>query len=397
MKINQQYIKNTNMKQLYQLLKENDGASRAFLAKKTGLSKTTVSSLVDELIQKDFAADNGAVSGTMVGRKPNHLSLTGEKHCTAAIYWEAGKMTGALVCLDGTVLNKQTLPISSTSQYSKCLRRLFQALSENPGTACEVIGLCILLPAMIDKKNKRILSTILSLENEPFVIENIQNEFKGLPVAFFNDTACMAYAERPHAKQEENTFTYVNLDQGIGAALFVDGKILGGASGTKTQFGHYSVDANGIPCSCGNRGCLEVTIGERALDRLVREGGNTALKDKSPLCYLDIGRAARDSDPAAQQIIRYIADNLAVGLSNLISLFRPAKIILGGSGKNLGTQFIEELTRTIKSHGFQKMVEEVQISYSALGEDACFIGAMEYYFDNCFRFTDDREEEIFLG
>ncbi|SHO54047.1 ROK family transcriptional regulator [Anaerocolumna xylanovorans] len=398
MKINQQYIKNTNMKQLYQLLKDNTVASRAYLAKKTGLSKTTVSSLIDELIQRGFVADNGAALSTMVGRKPNHLSLTGEKHCVAAIYWESEEMTGALVCLDGAVLNKQTLALGGTSQYNKCLRQLFEALLEKRNSSCEIIGLCIILPAMIDKKNKKILSTILSLENETSVIENIRTEFEGFPIAFFNDTACMAYAEKPHTKQEENTFTYVNLDQGIGAALFVDGKILGGASGTKTQFGHYSVDANGMPCSCGNRGCLEVTIGERALDRLVREyGGSTALKEQKTLSYLDIGSAALGGDFAAQRVIRYIAENLAVGLSNLISLFRPEKIILGGSGKGLGTPFLEELTHTIKSHGFQKMVEEVQISYSALGDDACFIGAMEYYFDNCFCFTADSGEQIFLG
>lgn len=398
MKINQQYIKNANMKQLYSLLKNNTGISRASLAKESGLSKTTVSSLIDELIQKGFAADNGAAASSMVGRKPNHLSLTGEKHCVAAIYWEPQSMTGALVSLDGKVAKKQTLSVLDSSLYTGYLYQLFQALTEGEETSCEIIGLCIIMPAMIDKKNKKILSTILSLENETSVIENIRKVFKELPIAFFNDTACLAYAEKLHTRKEENTFTFVNLDQGIGAALFVDGKILGGASGTKTQFGHYSIDTNGMPCACGNRGCLEVTVGERTLGRLAEEaGGSDALKAHTPLSYLDIGQAARKDDPAALSIIRYIADNLALGLSNLISLFRPERIIIGGSGRNLGGQFLEELTRTIKSHGFLRMVEEVQITYSALGEDACFAGAMEYYFDNCFCFTEDRKERIFLG
>ncbi len=401
MKINQQYIKNANMKRVYSVLKNNTDGSRASLARETGLSKTTVSSLIDELILKKFVADNGVAASGMVGRNPNHLSLTGDRHCVAAIYWEPECMRGTLVSLSGNVIQRQSRTIGDNSIYSKELYQLFQALVKRDRTCCQVIGLCIIMPAMIDKKNQRILSTILSLENDTndtSVIENIRKEFGMLPIAFFNDTACLAYAEKLLARQEENTFAYVNLDQGIGAALFVDGKILGGASGTNTQFGHYSVDTNGIPCACGNRGCLEVMVGERALERLLSEcGGSEALKVQDSLGYSDIGRAALSGDPAALGVIHYIADNLAAGLSNLISLFRPERIILGGSGRNLGIQFLEELIHTVKSHGFQRMVEEVQINYSALGEDACFTGAMEYYFDNCFRFTEDMEGRTFLG
>lgn len=398
MKINQQYIKNNNMKQLYYLLKNNACLSRASLAKMTGLSKTTVSSLIDELIQKEFAADNGTASSSLVGRKPNHLSLTGEKHCIAAIYWGPELMTGALIALDGSLFEKQYLSLTSVSGYAKNLNRLFLCLSEKAEGFCRIIGLCIVMPAMLDRENKRILSTVLPLEHELDVVENIRNEIKEVPIAFLNDTACLAYAENPSARQKEDTFAYVNLDQGIGSAFFVDGKLLGGAGGSKTQFGHYSIDAQGITCACGNRGCLEVMIGERALPRLLREGGGSEPLDlKEPLSYADIQIAAMNGDKAAHYAIGYIADNLAAALSNLISLFSPKRIILGGSGRSLGTLFLQELTTIIKNHGFQKMVEVVDIQYSVLGEDACFIGAMEYYFENYFRFTEDMSECIFIG
>lgn len=398
MKINQQYIKNNNMKQLYSLLKNNSCLSRAALAKMTGLSKTTVSSLIDELIQKEYAADNGAAASTLVGRKPNHLSLTGEKHCIAAIYWGAELMTGTLITLDGRLIEKQILSLPSISGYAKYLNQLFLLLAEKTEGLSRIIGLCIIMPAMLDRENKRIISTVLPLEKESEVIENIRKEIKEIPIAFLNDTACLAYAENPSARQKEDTFAFVNLDQGIGSALFVDGKILGGAGGSKTQFGHYSVDTHGIACACGNRGCLEVMIGERALPRLVKDGGGSkVLNIQENLSYADIQTAAAKGDSAAHFAIHYIADNLAVALSNLISLFSPKRIIIGGSGRSLGTLFLQELTATIKNHGFRKMVEVVDIQYSVLGDDACFVGAMEYYFENYFCFTEDMSECIFIG
>lgn len=398
MKINQQFIKNINLKLLYSLLFNNPGASRTSLAKAAGLSKTTVSSLVEELIRKEYIMDSGTTSSAIVGRKPNHLYLTGDRHCVITVCWEADSMNGALVDLDGKVLHKHTITLATTSQYTKYLHSLVDSIQKSGDISVKIIGICIIVPAMIDKKNRKIISTILQIDDEATVVDNIRKEFPELPLAFFNDTACFAYSERIKNRIDDNTFAFINLNQGIGAAFFVDGKMLGDASGTQTQFGHYSVDSKGIQCSCGNHGCLEAMIGEKVLKRLVTDCGNSEIfTDMADIRYMDVGKAAREGDQTAHLAISAIADNLSKGLCNLISLFRPNGIVIGGSGVNLGKEFLDELTVNIKNHGFRKMVDDVQICFSGQGEDACFIGAMHYYFDNCYSFTEDMQGKTFLG
>lgn len=395
MKIDQQYIKNNNIKKIYSLLRENPGTSRAVLAKTAGLSKTTVSTLIDELIQRGYVIDTGTVSTAVVGRNPNYLALAVSRHCIIAVYWEEKQMTGILMDMGGNVLARQSV---SDMDYRTALHQLADILTEEKKNSYELIGMCIIMPAMIDKKSGRIISTILPLHSESDIIGDIRREFPELPLAFLNDTACYAYCEKIARGTEDETLAYINLNQGIGAALFVDGKILGNAGGTQTQFGHYSVDSKGVPCACGNRGCLEAMIGERVLNRLVSDfGGSEMLSGKQPARYQDIAEAAAKNDRTACCVRDFIADNLSKGISNLISLFRPDRIIIGGTGIDLGADFLDRLSCSIKSHGFRKMVDSVEISYSTQGRDACFPGAMRYYFDNCYSFTADMKGRIFLG
>lgn len=398
MKINQQFIKNSNLKLVYSLLMKYPGASRVTLAKMAGLSKTTVSSLVEELIRKGFVVDRGTVASTIVGRKPNHLHLTGDRHCVMVLNWEPGSLTAALVLLNGKVLHKQTIMLPNTSEYCTHMRNLVSNVLSNNTNDTEIIGNCVILSAMIDRATRKIISTILGIDNEEPIIDNVRNVFPDVPLAFFNDTACFAYAEKTVSCIEDNTFAFINLNQGVGAAFFVDGKMFGGASGRQTQFGHFSVDPNGRPCPCGNHGCLEMMIGEKVLGDLVMLcGGSKSLMNQDNIHFINIGNAAMDGDKTACLVIHMIADYLSLGLNNLISLISPSRIVIGGPGVNLGKEFLTELTNNIKSHGFHKMVDGIQLCFSSLGEDACFQGAMQYYFNTYYSFTDDMYGQTFIG
>ena len=101
--INQQLIKNTNLKQIYNLVHQEQGISRAELAKRTKLSKTTVSALVDELLERDFLMDTGTSDSKTVGRKPNSLQLKPERHYVAVLCWEEEQVLGYLTDICGSV------------------------------------------------------------------------------------------------------------------------------------------------------------------------------------------------------------------------------------------------------------------------------------------------------
>jgi Transcriptional regulator/sugar kinase len=306
-------------------------------------------------------------------------------------------LSAALVCLDGTVSAGTSITIADSSGYYDALETIVDEVQKLNRDEARIIGLCMILPAMIDSKNQRILSTVLELGEETEVIPRICEKYPQFPVAFYNDTACYAYAEKIYSGRREESFVFVNMNQGIGAAFFFDGKMFGGANGMQTQLGHYSVEPNGVACSCGNNGCLEVMIGEKALRRVAAEFGADSLLEKQEIRYSDVAETADKGNKEAGMMMNKIADYLSGGLSNLISLIRPDRIVIGGSGAELGENFLRELTNNIKRRGFHRMVNEVDICYSALGKEACQKGAMRYFFDYNYIFTEDINGRIFLG
>lgn len=398
--VNQQVIKNANMKQIYNLIYQKPGISRAALSKHTNLSKPAVSSLVDELIAQRFIYDSGAADTTSVGRRPNSLQLYPEQNYVAVLAYKDNSITLSLVDIVGTSILFESREISSNSSYAKLSYHLVYDFALSKIKQEQLLGISVIVPAMIDSERKEIFTTTMHLPTAPSenIILQLQELFQEFPVAIVNDTACFAYAEKIYTHVTEKDFAFINFNRGIGATLFIGNEMLGKACASYTQFGHYSLDPQGKPCSCGNKGCLELVIGEDSIrERVKAEGRNTALNRISKVTYKDLGQASIYGDLTAQKIICDMADDFSIALNNLICMVHPKLIVLGGKGKELGPLFLEHINQNLKSTGFRRMVDSVGIRYSYLDFDACFNGAMKYFFDIHYNFTQDMAGKFFIG
>lgn len=398
--VNQQLIKNTNLKQIYTCIYQNQGISRAALAKQTNLSKTTVSTLVDELIARGFILDSGTVSDTTaVGRKPNSLEIRTGKYYVLVLRWESGYIDVHLTDIGGMTMPLKRLEVHPEDSYVILSDSCVHEIIPSQIAAERILGICIIVPAMIDMDAEEIYTTSLHLSsNDANVIPRLKKAFSDFSVALLNDTACFSYAEKIYARVNEPDFAFINLDRGIGATLFINNVMLGRATASYTQFGHYSIDPNGKQCACGNKGCLELMISEDSLkERLVNRGCTSALKKKSNISYSDIGQAALYGDFCAVQVIRDIALEFSQALSNLICSVHPKTIIIGGKGHELGALFLDELKKCIQTTSFHRMADSVTIRYSLLDSNSCFSGAMKYFFDIHFQFIEDYSHTFHLG
>ena len=233
---------------------------------------------------------------------------------------------------------------------------------------------------------------------EENLIGALSHAFPEYPVAFLEDTACCAYAEKIYAEIKEENFAFLNFSRGIGATLFIEGNMVGKASGAFTQFGHYSVDPDGPLCVCGNHGCLEALISESKLKSRISEFGEIlSLSHQNTVTFQDLGKAAAFRDPVALKTISRLAHELSLALSNLICVIHPSLIILGGKIPALGDFFLEEVRKNLASMGFRKMVDSVKIQYSTLPTDSFLNGAMKYFFDTYYYFTEDTSTGFFIG
>ena len=395
--VNQQLIKNTNLKQLYNSIYRNPGISRAQLSKDSHLSKTAVSSLVDELIARKFVYDSGASDSTNVGRKPNSLLLRAEQYYVAVFLLEEKKLNAALVDITGTSSFCEQVDVPSLDSYVLlCQEYIHQTVLQHIDRE-QFLGICVVVPAMIDPDKREIFATTLNLPEKDFVGQ-LQQAFSGFPVALLNDTACFAYAEKVYTQIMEKDFAFINFGKGIGATLFIHNEMLGRASASYTQFGHYSIDPKGELCSCGNRGCLELMIGEASLkDRISKAGGSPAFRRSSNVTYGDLGQASVYGDMISCKVVRDIADEFSMALCNLICMVHPKLIIIGGKGKDLGPLFLQEIQECLGTMGFRRMVNSVSVKYSLLDSSALYNGAMKYFFDIHYNFTQDMAGSFFIG
>lgn len=396
---NQQLIKSGNKKQLYTLISDIPGISRAKLASVTKLSKTTVSALVDELIQSGHIMDEGTSDSQGLGRKPNSLRVNKGKDSVVVLNWKKRSLQITMVSVAFEILAFEEVAFDYGQDYVTQIKAflddfLSRILSREEKN---ILGICFIIPGIIDSTQKRIISMVLPIDKEEPIIQRLRDEIKDYPIAIFNDSACFAYAENAFGEVEARNYFYLNISEGIGACLVQNGEILRGATGMGMQFGHFSIDRDGEPCVCGNRGCLENQIGEIALAKRAKEcGALEAFEGLDQILFKDVGKLVAKGDPRVLRLLEALARDLSYGLCNLISILHPDAIIIGGLGLKLGETFLNLVIHEVKSVGFQLFVSDVDITFTSLKEEALFQGAAKYYLDMHYDFSDERNEKLFL-
>ncbi len=396
-KYNQSLIKDQNKKQVYQLIEDMPGISRAQIAELMKVSKTTVSALADELMQEGFIIDEGAAASNRQGRKPNSLIVNSRGNYVIVLNWHKDNLEIAVVDSAMNVSLCKTYTMKNKGDALTELTSYYEEFKEAQCVYGNIMGVCLIVPGMVDEKNDRLISVVLPNENqENYRISRIRSVLHGNPLAILNDTACFAYAETAFGQLESENYIYINVNDGVGAALIHDGQLLGGASGITTQFGHFSVDRHGLACSCGNRGCLENQIGELALPRLFEEFG-IKIPKKEKLLFKDLAALVEEGHEEAIKLMEVMAEDFSYALCNAISLFHPETVIIGGIGRKLGEAFLDVLKRNMGEMGFRQFTEDVKIEYTRHGEGSVLRGAAKYYINKYYRFHDMDQGQLFCG
>ena len=395
---NQQLIKSTNIKNLFLLIQKNAGISRAALAKATHLSKATVSVLVDELIGRGYVIDCGTGTSLTTGRKPNTLTVNDAHNCLAVFQWHKSCLNVALVSLSGRMLYEMRISSDRYLDYGLITAKVFREDIEAYNPNAKILGVCLVVPAIVDKASQGILSTVLDFRVEDDVLKELRKRIPNYPIAVFNDTACYAYAEYVHSALEDSYFAFVNIGRGVGAVALDHGRFFRAANGMTTQFGHFSVDRNGPQCNCGNRGCLERMIGELYLyERSCKEGCQDLFSSKEDACFEKLGRLVAQGDKRAVKLMNALAEDTAYAISNLISLFNPKEVVIGGKGMALGKTYLDTVGDYLNRMGFPLFMKQVGLRFSDLNKSSALQGAARYFIDQYFTFDGEMQNNLFIG
>lgn len=350
----------------------NDGPlSRAAISKKLGLTKATVSAIVQELLDTLYVEEIGS-DQTLHGRKPILLSFC--RHNGYIMTLDLGVETTTLMTCDLMGQNRrlhqyhQKLnPENTLSFLTRILRIHLDAL---PLTPFGVIGISLGIHGTV-KNNEITFTPNYSLAELPLAQE-LEKMFN-IPVWLENEANLSALAEKTFVENHKNLIQ-VSIHSGVGAGIILEHNLYTGISGTAGEFGHMIVEPDGLPCPCGNHGCLEQYISEPAVLSYYAAQKNTLY---SPTME-DLVSSYINKEPAAVNTIVRFTKYLSCGINNLWNLFCPECIILNSQ---LITYLPEILTMTeeMLPKRFQK---HCILKASALQDTAVLLGGARICISN---------------
>ncbi|MCC5467281.1 ROK family transcriptional regulator [Pelosinus baikalensis] len=348
--------------------------SRAEIAKVTGLNKSTVSALVDELLTEELVLEMGT-GESQGGRKPVNLSINKEVGNIIGIDLGVNYILSIMTNFAGEIIWEKRIDLQHThnspGQRIADLQTLIRETIENASqTVRGIIGIGIGVPGIVNYEQGLILSAP-NLGWENIELRSIIEQKFGVPVFIDNEANAGAIGEKWFgAGKRADEFLYISAGTGIGAGIIINNELYRGSRGLAGEIGHMTVSLDGIPCSCGNTGCLEEYSSEKALFRYMKE--HICVEELTIFNIIDNAIAG---DDVSRRAFEYVGKYLGIGVANLINAFNPQLVIIGNSLPLAGDILMDELRKEAGKRCFASKYFSVKILPSQLNMHACAMGA----------------------
>jgi predicted NBD/HSP70 family sugar kinase len=323
-----------NRRIVLNLIRTKQPISRADLARQTGLQRSTVSLIIEQLIAEQWITE-GALGHLPRGRKPRFLHLNIERAGIIGINVRPQQTTLALTDLNASIITQDSIATPTDPQvYLEQLAERVQNLrNSHPQIYCEGIGVGV--PGRVNRKTQRmVFAPNLGWRNVDF--KEYLEKTTGLPVEVDNAANSCALYELWFGKHSEGLHDLIALtvSEGIGTGIVANDQLVSGVDGMAGEFGHVSINEDGPLCRCGNRGCWEVYASNLATvnyyARAIGKPNGRQPKQSALPTFEDILRLCEQGDPKATEAIDRMANYLGVGIAMLVTSFAPSLIICVG-------------------------------------------------------------------
>lgn len=389
----QALVREINLVLVMRCLSEYRSLSRAALAEQTGLNKSTVSSIVQELQELEFVHEVGLTSGN-VGRPSIMLELNPYAGVIASA--ELGVDFISVKCANFAAellwQHRESTPHGATQRaiLSRLVELLQQAVAQgqalSPAARPRLLGVALGVPGLVDRASGTLLfAPNLRWENVP-LCDHLASSFGPVPIFVDNEANLAALGEYffGAAKGFEEVL-FISAGVGLGGAVIRNGQIAKGKTGFASEFGHMTMDISGAPCGCGNRGCWETQVSQHALFHHARSaierGEPSALlamtgRDLDRLTVQHVVEAARQGDSVALTALRRVGRHLGIGIASLVNVFNPDLVLFGGSMSTAGEFLLPEIETEVRSRALRWNASATRLLLAQHGADACVIGGI---------------------
>jgi glucokinase-like ROK family protein len=366
--------------------------SRAHLVQVSGLNKSTVGSLLAQLQSWGFVKESGMSEprpgrpGTLIDMNPEAGRLIGAEIGVGFVSVVVTDLkAGVIWCRKVETCNGRE--ISTTQDQVQVLEQaealVQEAILQATMGETHLFGIGLGVPGLVDHATGTLLfAPNLKWSNVP--LRDMWWRHFGVPVVVENEANAAALGEwmLGVARQVDN-FVYLSAGVGLGGGLMIDGKLYGGRGGFAGEVGHMTLEPDGPPCNCGNRGCWEVLVGPTAIVQRVRQAVAEGHAPKlMALCNSDLDairmehvlRAAEQGEPAVLNALDKVGHYLGIGIANLINTFNPSLVVLGGVLSLAGPYILPRAQQEVNARSLAAARDGTCITVSAFKFDACVMG-----------------------
>ncbi|MCK4258597.1 MAG: ROK family glucokinase [Halanaerobiales bacterium] len=298
------------------------------------------------------------------------------------------KILTAIANLEGEVLERVRVDTGAGEAAEKVIDRIVATVEEViekiGAKKEEVLQVGVGSPGPLNIREGVVLfSPNLKWDNVPIV--RMMEDALSIPVSLENDANAAAIAEHAFgAGKGTDHMIYMTISTGIGGGVIIDGQILHGSNDSGGEIGHHTIDVDGPVCGCGNKGCLEVLASGTALGRYGRDavasGVDTMMTDLvNTLDEVDgsvVTKAADAGDKIALEIVEKVAIYIGIGVANMLNIFNPQRVVLGGGVTKAGHLFYDTIIKTVKERALKAASEKCEIVFASLGSDVGVKGAI---------------------
>jgi predicted NBD/HSP70 family sugar kinase len=358
--------------------------SRAEIARATGLTKGTVSVLVQDLLRRGLLVELGTQTEGRVGRPRSALALNGEVHCGVGLEINVDYLAVCVADLLHRVRFHRVEAVDNRDVPPERVlgraARLLEVALDAAGTerlAPAAVGVAV--PGVVEVADGRLLLAPNLAWSDLHIARELSERLgrPGLPVLVDNEANLAALGELwLGAGSGLGDYVHVSGEIGIGAGLIVGGALFRGSRGFAGEMGHVLVDPDGPPCTCGGRGCLERLAGQEAI---LRGAGidltpGTSLGDSDP-ALPKLLRLLGEGDERALAAVRDAGTALGIGLAGVVNVLDPDSIVLGGVYAPLEPWLAGPLEAALAAQTVAAPWRKLRVVASSLGPDAAVRGA----------------------
>jgi glucokinase-like ROK family protein len=392
----QAFVRKVNTQTVLDAMRLYAPLSRADLSIRTGLNRSTISSIIVGLIQSGYVQET-TYEDPKIGRPGMLLSFNPKGGSAIGIEVDVDFSNIILTNFNGEIIwRKQVFHPIDTPQpliLDESEALITEALEQSSLHDLRPLGIGVALPGLVDAQQGRLVyAPNLHWTNFPLRLMWISRF--DLPVMVENEANCAALGEYFYgvAYDVEN-FILLNTGVGLGSGIMIDGQLFKGTSGFAGEVGHIVLYSGGKKCACGREGCWETYVSPGALVQQVTERLDrgmpsliqTERKGRESLTVEMIIHAAKSGDKLALDAIKEVGAHLGVGIANLCNIFNPELVVLGGVLSLCSQWLIPEIQEILKRSILPPLRENIRIEPSKHGLDSTVLGAVAFVIDEVLR------------